>query len=380
MDELASYSFLWVIWLGVSLAIRRGEVTVITFVRDRGPVWLQRSVRTFSGISIALLLGYCLYHSTKYAFDSRTLAGRTINLGMPEVYGVISMTVGYYFISMHYLASVAEGAQRLVEQGRANVKTIISSLAGAVVIGAAVLALAWWILEAGGSPLLALGVIFVALTFAGNPIIFMLSIVGIIAVTGIAGLEFYPTPDVLFPFRTTQQTLGLSSVHGAHRGTDVPGRRGGDERQRNEPSPDRLRLDAPWPPARRYGVRVPGHLRAPVRGVGLGNSRRRHDDPAPCPGDGEGGLSEGRRGGGGLRRVDQGPDRADLDHVHPLRQPNHVRRPQRPAAVGYPGRDPPAAVPVGGGLHRRSPARILQTTTIRREFVRWRGRACRRFR
>jgi tripartite ATP-independent transporter DctM subunit len=210
LDEFAAYTFLWVIWMGVSLAVRRGEVTVITFVRDRGPVWLQRSVRTFSGISIALLLGYCLYYSTKYAFSRETLAGRTINLGIPQFYGVIAMTVGYYFISLHYLASVAEGAQRLVEQGRARLKTIISSLAGAVVIGAAVLAIAWGVLEAGGSPLLALGVIFVALTFAGNPIIFMLSIVGIVSVTGIAGLEFYPSPDVLFPFRTTQTAMGLS--------------------------------------------------------------------------------------------------------------------------------------------------------------------------
>ena len=210
LDEVAAYAFLWVIWMGVSLAIRRGEVTVITFVRDRGPVWLQRSVRTFSGISIALLLGYCLYYSTRYAFDRNTLVGRTANLGIPQVYGVIAMTVGYYFISMHYLATVAEGAQRLVEQGRASLKTIISSLAGAVVIGAAVLVVAWAILAAGGSPLLALGVIFVALTFAGNPIIFMLSIVGIISVSGIAGLEFYPSPDVLFPFRTTQTAMGLS--------------------------------------------------------------------------------------------------------------------------------------------------------------------------
>ena len=209
LDEVAAYSFLWVIWMGVSLAICRGEVTVITFVRDRGPVWLQRSVRTFSGLSIALLLGYCVYYSTRYAFDRNTLVGQTANLGIPQVYGVIAMTIGYYFISMHYLANVAEGAQRLVEQGRASLKTIISSLAGAVVIGAAVLVVAWAILEAGGSALLALGVIFVALTFAGNPIIFMLSIVGIISVSGIAGLEFYPSPDVLFPFRTTQSAMGL---------------------------------------------------------------------------------------------------------------------------------------------------------------------------
>ena len=140
----------------------------------------------------------------------RPSAGQTTLLSIPQFYGVIPMTIGYYFISLHYLVSVADGAQRLVEQGRASLKTIITSLAGAVVIGAAVLALAWAITAAGGSPLLALGVIFVALLFAGNPIIFMLSIVGIISVRGIAGLEFYPSPDVLFPFRTTQTAMGLS--------------------------------------------------------------------------------------------------------------------------------------------------------------------------
>jgi tripartite ATP-independent transporter DctM subunit len=213
IDELAAYAFLWTIWMGVSLAIRHGEVTVVTFVRDRGPAWLQRSVRTFSGLSIAILLGYCIYYSTKYAFDRNTLLGHTTIMGIPQIYGVAAMTVGYYFIGMHYLARAAEGAQRLAVQGRASVRTIMASLTGAVVIGAAVLVIAWGILEAGGSPLLALGVIFVALTFAGNPIIFMLSIVGIIAVTGIAGLEFYPTPvpDVLFPFRTTLTAMGLST-------------------------------------------------------------------------------------------------------------------------------------------------------------------------
>ena len=38
-DELARFAFLWAIWLGVSLAIKRGAVTVITFVADAGPGW-----------------------------------------------------------------------------------------------------------------------------------------------------------------------------------------------------------------------------------------------------------------------------------------------------------------------------------------------------
>ena len=210
VDELAAYAFLWTIWMGVSLAVRRGEVTVITFVRDRGPAWLKRAVRTLSGVSIALLLGYCLFRSTQYAVARETLVGRSSLLRLSQFYGVVPMTLGYYFIAIHYLVDVAHGARRLLEQGRASISLVLTSLAGAVVIGAAVMSLAWGIMTAGGSPLIALGVVFVALTFAGNPIIFMLSIVGIVSVTGFAGVQFYPSPDVLFPFRTTQTAMGLS--------------------------------------------------------------------------------------------------------------------------------------------------------------------------
>ena len=54
--------------------------------------------------------------------------------------------------------------------------------------------------------------IFVALTLAGTPIVFMLSIVGIIAfLPSFLGLEFFPTADPLVPFRTTQSAMGLTS-------------------------------------------------------------------------------------------------------------------------------------------------------------------------
>src|SRR4029079_10050559 len=35
-DEFASWVFLWVIWLGLALAVRRGSVTTITLLSDRG--------------------------------------------------------------------------------------------------------------------------------------------------------------------------------------------------------------------------------------------------------------------------------------------------------------------------------------------------------
>jgi tripartite ATP-independent transporter DctM subunit len=209
-EELARFAFLWSIWLGVSLAVKRGAVTVISFVADAGPAWWTRAVRTFSGVSMAVLLVYACWRSTEYATGQFASSGSSPALHMSWFYPVVSMTVGYYFITLHYLSAALEGATRLAGQGRAGLRVAALALVGGFAIGAAVWAIAAGLLAAGAAELIALGVIFVALTLAGTPIVFMLSIVGIIAfLPSFLGLEFYPVSDPLVPFTTTQATMGF---------------------------------------------------------------------------------------------------------------------------------------------------------------------------
>ena len=108
-EELARFAFLWAIWLGVSLGVKRGAVTVITFVADAGPAWWQRSVRTFSGVSLAVLLLYACWRSTEYATGQFATTGSSPSLEISWFYPVVSMTVGYYFITLHYAAAVTAG-------------------------------------------------------------------------------------------------------------------------------------------------------------------------------------------------------------------------------------------------------------------------------
>jgi hypothetical protein len=158
---------------------------------------------------LAILLAYCVWHSVRYAVARETLVGTTSLLRIPQFYGVVSMTLGYIFISVHYLAKAAAAVVAIRERGADGIRQgLTGALAGAA-IAAVVWLMIWGVLATGASALIGLGVLFVALTLAGNPIIFMLSIVGIVSVRGIAGLTFYPSPDVLFPFRTTQSTMGL---------------------------------------------------------------------------------------------------------------------------------------------------------------------------
>jgi tripartite ATP-independent transporter DctM subunit len=213
-EELARFAYLWVIWLGVSLAVRRGAVTVITFVADAGPTWWRRSMRTFAGMSLAALLAYACVRSTEFAMGDFAWSNASPSLGITYFYPVVSMTVGYYLITLHYLSAVVEGAGRLLAEPRRGIREAWVALAGAVAIGVAVWGMAAALLAVGAAPLVALGVIFVALTLAGTPIVFMLSIVGIIAfLPSFLGLSFYPTTDLLAPFSTTQSAMGLTA-HG----------------------------------------------------------------------------------------------------------------------------------------------------------------------
>jgi tripartite ATP-independent transporter DctM subunit len=210
-EELARFAYLWAIWFGVSLAVKRGAVTVITFVADAGAPWWRRSVRTFSAVSLAVLLAYACYRSTQYATGQFATTGSSPSLRMPWFYPVVSMAVGYYFITLHYAAAVAAGAARMAAEGREALRRAGLAVVGAAVIGAVVWLIVFGLLEVGAAKLIALGVIFVALTLAGTPIIFMLSIVGIIAfLPSFLGLSFYPSPSVLVPFSTTQSVMGLT--------------------------------------------------------------------------------------------------------------------------------------------------------------------------
>jgi tripartite ATP-independent transporter DctM subunit len=209
-EELARFAFLWVIWLGVSLAVRRGAVTVFTLFSHHGPAWWQRSVRTFSGLAVAVLLAYACVRSTQYVTSGHVANSHSPLLEMPMVYPVASMTVGYYLISLHYLAQVADGARGLVARGRAGARAVATGLAGGLVIALVVWLALFGVLAAGATELVPLGLLFVVLTLAGTPIVFMLSIVGIIAfLPSFLGLVFYPSPDPLVPFRITQGTMGL---------------------------------------------------------------------------------------------------------------------------------------------------------------------------
>jgi TRAP-type transport system large permease protein len=209
-EELARFAFIWTIWLGVSLAVRSGAAMAITILAHHGPVWWRRSLRTFSGAALAALLAFACYRATQYATSPQSLSDIAPALGMRNFYGIAPMALGLYFITLFYLQGAVAGAARLVAAGRAGLRAALEGLVGGAVVATLVWLAAYGLLQAGASKLLALGVIFVALTLAATPVVFMLLMVGLMSTFDIIGLRFYPSPDSLFPWRTIESNIGLS--------------------------------------------------------------------------------------------------------------------------------------------------------------------------
>ena len=208
-EELSSFAFLWAVWMGVSVAVRRGAVTVITVVAHHGPLWWQRSLRVFSSGALAVLIAYCVIWSTRYATLPESLDSYSGIFRIRQLYPIASMTVGYYFIAIHYLAMLANGAARLSVRGRGAFPDVWRCIGGAALIAGATWGICAALLAAGVAKLAVLGVMFVILTLAGTPVVFMLSMVGILSLKSFPGLDFYPNVDPIFAFRATQNAMGL---------------------------------------------------------------------------------------------------------------------------------------------------------------------------
>ncbi len=212
-EEFARFAFLWVIWMGVSLAVRRGAVTVITLVSGRGPWWWRASANGLASGVLGLLLVYACWRSFEYVLSPASVDAVSSALRAPMWIPIASMTVGYLFITIHYAHAVVVATQRVIADGAAAWRAVAVGVVGGLALATLLWAIAFACLQAGVTPLIPLGILFVALTLAGMPVVFMLSFVGILGAAGILGLVFFPfgAEDPLFPFRTTQAAMGLSS-------------------------------------------------------------------------------------------------------------------------------------------------------------------------
>ena len=84
-------------------------------------------MRPSPALALAVLLGYCCVRATQYAtHQGESLGTSSPGLEVPYFYAIASMAVGYYFITLHYLAGVARGATGLAARGRDGAREAVA--------------------------------------------------------------------------------------------------------------------------------------------------------------------------------------------------------------------------------------------------------------
>ncbi len=213
-EEMSRFAFLWVVWMGVSLAVRRSAVTVLTIGTDHGPWWWRASLRGLAMGSLAILLTYACWQSIHYVLSQESLDAVSPAMRLPMWTAILSMPVGYVFIVIQYLYIASRSLDRVRSSaGPHPWRPVLVGIAGGVVLAAVLWVVCFGLINANVAPLVPLAIVFVSLSLAGMPVVFMLSLVGILGATSFMWLAFFPFAgtDPLFPFRTTQNAMGLST-------------------------------------------------------------------------------------------------------------------------------------------------------------------------
>ena len=214
--DISSFAFLWVIWMGVSLAVRRGAVTVFTFGTEHGAWWWRAGVRGLAVGALTVYLAYACWRSIAYVLSSESVHAISAATQTPLWIPILSMPVGYVFISIQYLYGASQAVDRVRARGPGRWREPLVGAAGGLVLAVGLWAICYMLLSAGAAPLAPLAVVFFALTLAGMPVVFMLGLVGVLGITSPLGLTFFSfntgvTGDYNFPWRTTQDAMGVTS-------------------------------------------------------------------------------------------------------------------------------------------------------------------------
>lgn len=102
-DELAMFSFVWITFLGGSMAIKRQQLAAVTIFMDR---FSGRTRRVLASISLGAVAAFCLSFlalSVSWIL-SPTISYETSDaLQIPMFYPYLSVPVGICFMSVHAL-------------------------------------------------------------------------------------------------------------------------------------------------------------------------------------------------------------------------------------------------------------------------------------
>jgi TRAP-type C4-dicarboxylate transport system permease small subunit len=93
-EELVRYVYIWLCWVGVSLAERRNEHIQLTFITDMFPQKVQKVINICVSLILVVLSCWLIYQGLMLVFTLRETGAASVALKIPMHLVYLSMPVG----------------------------------------------------------------------------------------------------------------------------------------------------------------------------------------------------------------------------------------------------------------------------------------------
>ena len=105
-EELVRYVYIWLCWVGVSLAERRNEHIQLTFITDRFPQKTQKVIGICVSLILIVLSCWLIYQGVMLVDTLRDAGSTSIALKIPMHLVYLSMPVGMLLFGVRVVAKL----------------------------------------------------------------------------------------------------------------------------------------------------------------------------------------------------------------------------------------------------------------------------------
>ena len=105
-EELVRYVYIWLCWVGVSLAERRNEHIQLTFITDRFPQKTQKVIGICVSLILIVLSCWLIYQGVMLVDTLRDAGSTSIALKIPMHLVYLSMPVGRLLFGVRVVAKL----------------------------------------------------------------------------------------------------------------------------------------------------------------------------------------------------------------------------------------------------------------------------------
>jgi len=110
--ELARFLLIWVVFIGASLALKKGELVAIMFIAANVPSYMKTFLEHLIQVLIFIFLGLAIWHGASFVTFLIKTGQISPSLQMPIWLLYLGFFIGVLFMFIHMLASLSRSLVR----------------------------------------------------------------------------------------------------------------------------------------------------------------------------------------------------------------------------------------------------------------------------